>query len=116
MGAGEATVDLTGNWKSDVAAQIHGGVGRATLRLPRDVGVYVIAHGGLGAINASGFRKQGDAYVNDLYEKSPVTLNLEIEGGVGEINLELSGEPPAASLPPGGFRRPLGAFPAFPPG
>ena len=96
MGAGETTVDLTGNWKKDLSAQIHGGVGRATIRLPRDVGVHVVAQGGLGSINASGFQKQGDAYVNDQYGKSPVTLQIEVEGGVGEINLELGGEPPAA--------------------
>jgi len=52
--------------------------------------------GGLGAINASDFQKQGDAYVNDVYGKSPVTLQIEVEGGVGEIDLELGGEPPAA--------------------
>ena len=96
MGAGETTVDLTGDWKKDLSAQIHGGVGRATIRLPREVGVHVVAQGGIGAINASGFQKQGDAYVNDAYGKSPVTLQIEVEGGVGEINLELGGEPPAA--------------------
>jgi hypothetical protein len=96
MGAGETTVDLTGNWKSDLSAQIHGGVGKATIRLPRDVGVHVVAHGGLGSINAEGFLKQGDAYVNDQYGKSPVSLRIEVEGGVGEIDLEQAGEPPAA--------------------
>jgi glycine cleavage system H lipoate-binding protein len=70
-------------------------VGRATIRLPKEVGVHVVAQGGLGRINASDFRKQGDAYVNDQYGKSTVTLRLEVEGGVGEINLELGGEPPA---------------------
>ena len=96
MGAGETMVDLTGNWKKDLAAQIHGGVGKATIVLPKDVGVHVVAHGGLGSINAAGFQRQGDAYVNDLYGKSPVTLRVEVEGGVGEIDLELGGEPPAA--------------------
>ena len=97
MGAGETTVDLTGNWKKDLSAQVHGGVGRATIKLPRDVAVHVVAHGGLGSINASGgFIKEGDAFVNDQYGKSPVTLQVEVEGGVGEINLELAGEPPAA--------------------
>jgi hypothetical protein len=95
MGAGETTVDLTGKWKNDFSAQIHGGVGKATIRLPRDVGVHVVARGGLGAINANGFHKQEDAYVNDEYGKSPVTLRIEVEGGVGEIDLEL-GEPAAA--------------------
>ena len=96
MGAGETTVDLTGNWKNDFSGQIHGGAGKATIRLPRDVGVHVVAHGGLGAINANGFLKQGEAYVNDQYGKSPVTLRIEVEGGVGEIDLELGGEPAAA--------------------
>jgi len=96
MGAGEATVDLTGDWKKDLSAQIQGGVGRATIRLPREVGVHVVAHGGIGSINANGFVKEGDAYVNTQYGKSPVTLRIEVEGGVGEINLELGGEPPAA--------------------
>jgi hypothetical protein len=96
MGAGETTVDLNGNWKKDLSAELHGGVGKATIRLPKDVGVHVVAHGGLGAINAGGFQKQGDAYVNDMYGKSPVTLQIEVEGGIGEINLELGGEPPAA--------------------
>jgi hypothetical protein len=96
MGAGEAAVDLTGDWKKDLSAQIHGGVGRATIRLPKDVGVHVVAQGGLGRINAGDLQKQGDAYVNDQYGKSTVTLRLEVEGGVGEINLELGDERPAA--------------------
>jgi hypothetical protein len=96
MGAGETTVDLTGNWKKDLSAQIHGGVGKATVLLPRDVGVRVVAHGGLGSINAGSFEKQDGAYVNDLYGKSPVSLRVEVEGGIGEINLQLGGEPPAA--------------------
>jgi hypothetical protein len=94
MGAGEATVDLTGDWKNNLSAQVHGGVGKAVVRLPQDVGVHVIAHGGLGAINANGFQKQGDAYVNEAYGKSPITLNIEVEGGVGEIDLELGEAPP----------------------
>jgi hypothetical protein len=89
MGAGESTVNFDGPWKKDLTASIHGGVGKATLQLPRDTGVHVIAHGGLGAINASGLTKNGDAYMNDAYGKAGVNLNIEVEGGVGEIDLEL---------------------------
>ena len=91
LGAGETTINLDGPWKKDLTASVHGGVGKATLQLPRDVGVRVAAHGGLGAINASGFSKDGDAYVNEAYGKSPVTLRIEVEGGIGEINLQLGG-------------------------
>jgi hypothetical protein len=89
LGAGESTVNFDGHWKNDLTASIHGGVGKAPLQLPRDGGVRVVAHGGLGALTASGFSKQGDAYVNEAYGKSNVSLRIEVEGGVGEINLEL---------------------------
>ena len=37
---------------------------------------------------ARGLAREGDAYVNDAYGKSAVTLRLNIAGGVGTINLE----------------------------
>jgi hypothetical protein len=88
MGAGQATVDLTGDWKKDLDAKIEGGVGTATIRLPKNVGVRVHAAGGIGSISVRGLGREGDAYVNHAYGKSPVTLRLNIEGGVGTINLE----------------------------
>ena len=95
IGAGETTVDLTGDWKDDLTASIQGGVGRATVRLPSDVGVRAVARGGIGAVHVHGLKKDGDAYVNDAYGKSPVTVNVTVEGGVGEINLELGEAPPS---------------------
>ena len=89
MGAGETTVDLTGVYERDLAAAIEGGVGRATVRLPSQVGVRVRAEGGLGRIKAGGLRREGEAYVNDAYGDSDVTLEVEVQGGVGEINLEV---------------------------
>jgi N-terminal domain of toast_rack, DUF2154 len=94
VGAGNATIDLTGNWKKDLTADINGGVGHATIRLPRDTGVYATVSGGIGSVSAPGFQKDGDAYVNDAYRKSPVTLRVTVQGGVGDIRLELaSGRP-----------------------
>jgi len=95
IGAGETIVDLTGDWKNDLTASIQGGVGRATVRLPNDVGVRASAQGGIGAIHVHGLKRDGDAYVNEAYGKSPVTVKVQVEGGVGEINLELGEAPPA---------------------
>ena len=89
IGAGSVTVDLTGNWRHDLDADIRGGVGELTLRLPRDVGVRVEVEGGLGKVNASGLKKDGDDYVNDAYGESEVTLRFDIQGGVGNVNLKL---------------------------
>ncbi|MDE3135224.1 MAG: hypothetical protein KGL59_01505 [Acidobacteriota bacterium] len=87
-GAGTLYVDLTGDWKQSFDGRIAGGVGTVTVRLPSTVGVQVHARGGLGSVNAPGFERDGDAYTNSAYGKSPVTLTLDIEGGVGTINLE----------------------------
>jgi len=46
------------------------------------------AQGGLGKINAEGLERVGDSYVNGAYGESDVTLNVDVQGGVGEINLE----------------------------
>ena len=89
MGAGQTTVDLTGDYGQDLEASIEGGVGEATVLLPSEVGVRARAEGGLGKINAEGLQREGDSYVNDAYGDSDVTLEVDVQGGVGEINLEV---------------------------
>ena len=89
MGAGNLRVDLTGDYGQDINANIQGGVGEATVQLPSEVGVRVRAEGGLGKINAEGLRREGDSYVNDAYGESDTTLNVDVQGGVGQINLEV---------------------------
>jgi hypothetical protein len=87
MGAGRVEVDLTGDRKKDLQADIEGGVGQAVIRLPRKIGVIVNASGGIGTIDASGLKHDGDEYTNAAYGKSPVTIRLKVEGGVGQITL-----------------------------
>jgi len=89
MGAGKSTVDLTGDYAQGFDASIQGGVGEATVLVPSEVGVRVKAEGGLGKINAEGFQREGEAYVNDAYGDSDVTLDVDVRGGVGQINLEV---------------------------
>jgi hypothetical protein len=88
VGAGKLTLDLRGDWKKNLEAEIHGGVGSATILLPKRVGVRVNASGGIGAINGHGLKRDGEDYVNEAYGQSPVTLRLDIQGGIGEISLQ----------------------------
>jgi hypothetical protein len=87
MGAGHVDVDLTGPRKKDLNVDIQGGVGQATIRLPRNVGVTASASGGIGSVNSHGLKRDGDEYVNDVYGKTPATIHLKVQGGVGNVNL-----------------------------
>jgi hypothetical protein len=87
MGVGKLDLDLRGKPQKSYDVRVHGGVGEATVRLPSDVGVVAKAHGGIGEISASGLRHDGDRYVNEAYRTSPVTIRVEVEGGIGAIHL-----------------------------
>ena len=89
IGAGHLTLDLTGPRKTNLNVVIHGGVGAASIRLPKDVGVRVHASGGIGAVDSHGLTRDGDDYVNAVVGKTPATIDVSIEGGVGAINLRL---------------------------
>jgi hypothetical protein len=89
MGAGSTTVDLTGDWERDLSALVRGGAGEVTVLLPSQVGVRVNAGTRLGRVNTDGLQEQGEAYVNGAYGDSDVTLNVDVRGGLGQINLKV---------------------------
>lgn len=88
IGAGQAIVDLSGERAKDLEAEIQGGVGEATIRLPKSVGVVATVHGGLGSIDTHGLREEDGNYVNEAYGKSPTTIHLTVQGGIGSIKLQ----------------------------
>lgn len=87
MGAGQVDLDLTGDRKTDLVANLEAGVGQATIHLPKNVGVVVHASGGIGTISAGNLHHDDGEYTNDAYGKTPATIRLKIEGGVGQITL-----------------------------
>jgi hypothetical protein len=87
MGVGELRMDLRGTPKHDYDVHIRGGVGEATVHLPRDIGIYATGSGGIGEIHTEGLRKQGDHWVNDAYNDAKVRIHVDVEGGIGQINL-----------------------------
>ena len=60
---------------------------RAPVAAAADVGISAEAHGGLGEITAKGLHEDGSRYYNDLYGKAPVSIKLNVQGGVGAIHL-----------------------------
>jgi hypothetical protein len=87
MGVGEMDLDFRGPHASGFPVKIDGGVGSGRIALPSEVGVRVKVSGGLGSIDARGLTKQGGAYVNDAYGKSAVTIDVEINAGIGSLEL-----------------------------
>lgn len=87
MGVGEVRLDLRGKPTRDYSVNIHGGVGKATVYLPRDTGIIASARGGIGNIDVRGLEKQGGVWINPAHEHAPVTIHVEVHGGVGEIQV-----------------------------
>ncbi len=89
IGVGETTIDLSGDWEESFDVDIRGGVGKSTVILPRDVGVKVDTQTGIGSIDVHGLIRNGNTYTNEAYEGADVILDINVQGGVGSINLEL---------------------------
>lgn len=87
IGAGQMTLDLGGPRKSNLTVDIQGGVGSAIIRLPKEVGVRVHASGGIGSVSTDGLTRNGDDYVNAAYGKTPSSIDVTVQGGVGDIVL-----------------------------
>ena len=89
MGAGQLRLDLRGDYKRNINVSVHGGVGQATVLLPAKLGARAEVHGGIGNISArGGLSKRGRDYVNEAYKKSPITVDVQVHGGVGEVILD----------------------------
>jgi hypothetical protein len=86
-GVGEINLDLTGPRKNSLEGSIKGGIGEVNIRLPKDVGVRVHAKGGIGGVFAHGLTEHDDEYTNAAAGQSAATINLDIEGGIGKVDL-----------------------------
>src|SRR5574341_419746 len=89
LGAGKSTVDLSGDWRRDLDVSIDSGAAEISVLLPRDVGVRVEVERGPTIIEASGLTQDENVYTNAAYGVSDVTMKINMEAGIGRINLEV---------------------------
>jgi hypothetical protein len=87
LGAGQLDADFRGHPKRSYDVKIQGGVGQATVHLPKSVGISATAVGGIGEVNVSGLEKRNDRWINPGHENSPVTIRLDVKGGIGQIDV-----------------------------
>jgi hypothetical protein len=89
MGVGQMTLNLQGPHKRSLDIRIDGGVGSGIIILPDDIGVRVKVDGGLGSISARGLTKRERVFTNDLYGTGDVTLEIDIDAGIGSLELRI---------------------------
>ena len=87
LGAGEYSIDLSGDWERDLDVTIDAGAAIGSVQLPRDVGVRVRVESGPHTIEATGLTQDGDVYTNAAYGVSERTLQVDLVAGIGRINL-----------------------------
>jgi hypothetical protein len=89
LGAGAYTVDLTGDWARNLDIFISAGAAILNVRLPKDVGTRVMVESGPHTIETTGLTKDGEFYTNAAYGVSDVTMQIDLEAGIGTINLDV---------------------------
>lgn len=87
-GVGELKLDLSGGRGQDLNVDIDGGVGSATIILPDEIGVRVHVNGGIGSVHAHGLYKDDHVYMNDAFGQSEVAITIQIDAGIGSIELK----------------------------
>lgn len=85
MGVGNLNLNLAGPRTLDLQVFITGGVGRASLYLPQQIGVQITMKGGIGRIRAQDFMVYDSVYRNRAYGETHSSIYLQIRTGVGEI-------------------------------
>jgi hypothetical protein len=88
LGAGISIIDLSGDWARDINITIDSGAADLTIVLPRNVGVRVVVDRGATLIEASGLTKVENVYTTAAYGESDVTLQIDLQSGIGMISLE----------------------------
>jgi len=87
LGVGEVNLDLRGNPTHDFNVDIQGGVGHAEVHLPASAGIIASAQGGIGHIETRGLKQRDGKWVNSEDAHHPVTIHVNVQGGIGHIAL-----------------------------
>jgi len=84
-GAGNYTLDFSGQLQRNMTGHIEAGLGNITLVIPQDVSAQVTVSSGMSNVNMdSGWQKNGDTYIQ---AGNGPTLNLIVDIGAGNLTI-----------------------------
>ena len=87
-GAGEYTLDFSGELRNDMTVNVESGVSSVTIIVPEGVNAQVISDGGFMTVNTSGNWKQNGN--NYQLSGSGNTITINVKMGAGNLKLETS--------------------------
>ncbi len=87
-GVGSYELDFTGEYRQNISAEIEMGMGKLTLYLPRYVGTRIkVEKSFLSSFSIDECYKKSNYYYNDKWEKTPYQLDIEVNTGVGKVEV-----------------------------
>jgi hypothetical protein len=87
-GIGTYELDFSGEFNENMNARIELGMGKLVLYLSKSVGTRIsVDKSFLSSFSIDDVHKSGDVYTNDRWEKTKYSLDLDIETGVGKIDV-----------------------------
>lgn len=86
-GLGDIVLDFTGEWQSDMRADIDIGLGSVEIRVPHGLGVRISQDSFLASFDADGFVRRDGAYYSEAWETSERRLTLNIDAAFGSIDV-----------------------------
>jgi hypothetical protein len=86
-GLGTYLFDFGGDWQRSANVRILAGASQVTLRLPREIGVRVCP-GELHRDDMDALEERDGCYVNSLYGESDITLDIDLDLGLGKLDVK----------------------------
>jgi hypothetical protein len=86
-GVGEVTLDFTGEWRTNLTADIKMGLGSLTLQVPHGLGLRVRKGGLLVGFDSQGLVKRGDVYYSENWDDAEDRLTVNIDAALGSVRV-----------------------------
>ena len=96
LGVGDALIDLRGARTHPLTAEISGGTGRLVVLLPVDTAIYAETAVAIGGVETTGLQHASDGndeWINDAYGQGETMIRLEVDMGMGDIELIATDDP-----------------------